>query len=117
MFLFTEFKKVCFLDADIEVIKNCDYYFNFPTPAAFCYPHSEGMAGGTIVIEPDVNSYLQCLAIGVKEGIVNDEMIWYEWYPNFVNEPTHILPYSDFCCDSSNSNKLLHYDGMNKPWL
>lgn len=117
MFLFTDFEKVCFLDADIEMIKNCDYYFNFPTPAAFCYPNSVGMAGGTIVITPNVNSYLQCLSIGGQEGIVNDEMLWYEWYPNFINEKDHMLPYEDFCHNELNTHRLLHYDGQNKPWM
>lgn len=117
MFLFTEFEKICFLDADIELIKNCDNYFDFPAPAAFCYPNSEGMAGGTIIVEPNIESYLQCLSIGVQEGVVNDEMIWHRWYPNFIYEKNHILPYEDFCGDDINKCKLIHYDGPNKPWL
>ena len=121
MFLFTEFEKICFVDADVEFLKNCDNYFSYPTPAAFCYPYSDGMPGGTMVITPSEKDFFKCLQIGSKLGIVNDEMIWYEWYPNFKNEPDHILPSEDFNyennVDNLNTAKLIHYDGQAKPWL
>lgn len=33
-FELTDYKKICYLDGDILVIKNCDFIFNFRAPAA-----------------------------------------------------------------------------------
>ena len=33
-FELTDYKKVCYLDGDILVVKNCDFIFNFRAPAA-----------------------------------------------------------------------------------
>ena len=120
MFLFTEYDKVCYLDADLEFLENCDEYFDFPTPSAFAAPHSEGMNGGVILIRPNIDHYFQCMNIAMQFGIINDEMVWWKWKPKFKTEMlNHHFPICDMYVASSGEDKrkILHHDGFDKPWL
>ena len=120
-FLFTEFEKIIFVDADLEFISNCDNYFDFPIPAAFCSPYSEGMRGGTMLLEPGEKYFFECLNIGSQQGVVNDEVIWWKWFPEFKQKPEHHFPEEDWCCTgelgTGFTQKLIHWDGFEKPWF
>lgn len=113
MFLFSDFDKVCYLDADIEFIQNCDYYFNYPHFSAFKPPISEEIVpwGGTIVIEPNEHDFIRGLKISSQLGVVNDEMIWDLMHPQFKYDSRYYLPFEDF------SVKFHHHDGPIKPWM
>lgn len=117
MFLFLEYDKVCFLDADITILNNCDDYFAYPVPAAFTDEHTDGMRGGVILVNPSIKDYLKCMEIGVKEGVVNDEMVWCKWQPDFRDKMLdHHFPQWDLS-ENNKFRKVFHDDGFNKAWL
>ncbi len=125
MFLFTEFEKVIFVDADVEFIENCDNYFEYPIPATFDIQWSEGMHGGLILIKPNIEDFFKCMEIGCEPGVVNDEMVWLRWFPDFKQYPDHFFPYEDYRCrddalyhpEDVPHYKLNHWDGPKKPWF
>ena len=123
MFLFTEYDKICFVDADVEFLENCDNYFDYPTPATFNIQWTEGMHGGMILITPNVEDYFKCMEIGCEPGIVNDEMVWWKWNPTFKEHPEHFFPAEDYCCSDDHiynlqpNCKFIHWDGFDKPWF
>jgi glycogenin glucosyltransferase len=122
MFLLTEYDRVCFLDADLEFLENCDHYFEYPTPSGYAFRWTEGMHGSIILIQPNIEDFLKCLSIGLRDGIVNDEMVWWYWNPSFKAQQNHHFPIDDIFLNLENiprvdNRKILHHDGFDKPWL
>ena len=124
IFLFNQYQKVCFVDADVEFVKNCDHYFDYPTPASFDIRWADGIHGSMILVEPNLEDFFTCMNIACDIGIVNDEMVWYRWKPYFKQMTDHIFPIEDYygtgdmeLNPEATEYRLKHWDGFEKPWF
>lgn len=90
-FIYTliQYKKICFIDADILIAENIDNIFNYPDGSFYeVYDNQESkgrLSGGIAIIKPNKNLYKSILQFYIN--FQTDEEIFNILYPKYYRLP------------------------------
>lgn len=133
----TQYKKVVFLDSDMQVINNIDFLFDCPHMSAvradqWNEPGLDKLNSGLMVVEPNMDEFYGMKELwesgGIKLKNVGDQDVIRAYYKDWGSKPELTLPpglnvlYSEVTHgvikeENVTPVSVIHYIGKLKPWM
>lgn len=121
IFRLTKYKKLCYIDSDILVVKNIDDLLERKSGSMVFYPDENEGFSGMFVFSPDENLYRYYSCLIANTDCFDGDLLGFSWF--FVKDSLDYQISPDYCCPYHTFRHTLDYktihfcNNENKPWF